>query len=141
MYIKVSPQEIAETKKQHFLEKQNLKIIESESDYRINNPVLIKQRDLVRRLKDKIIMAEAYEEYPFFSKQKCAFNISEYCEQNINHTFYQWFIYGNCCKECSRAINSFSAKVEEEPISYTRKSAWDDIEELFSMSDSKDFDI
>lgn len=130
--------EMIELKNQHFFEKQSLRGMETFVDYRINNQELTLQRDKVRRLKDKIIMAEAYDEYPYLSKTKCGFRISEGCKVNINHSFYHWMIYGNCCQECSRVISNSSTKfVDDDTVYYPKYTAWDELSTL----DSQDIDI
>lgn len=142
MYIRPTAEEVAELKRQHALEKSILRSIETVVDYKINNPELTVQRDKVRRIKDKIIMAEAFDLYPIFSKKRCAFNASEYCEEKINYSFYHWLIYGNCCRECSKFINSSPTKylLEDTPLSVVSPTRQKFLDELSTL-DAQDIDI
>jgi len=102
----------------HKEEKEALAILESTVDYKINNPILLSQRDKVRRLKDKIIYLEESKTF-VPGKYKCQFahcadgEINPKCQKTINHTLKTWVLYGNCCRSCNKILNN---EIEEELI-------------------------
>lgn len=105
MYIPLSKDELKNIKEKHTVEKQKLFDLEMSVHYRLYNPELSEQRDVVRKLKDTIIADEGWYEYKKFAKKKCMFQVNEECLKKINHTFHNYLTYGNCCQNCSRTIN------------------------------------
>lgn len=128
-YIQPTELELERLRYQHEQEKDNLIMLELISDFHINNPELHKQRSKCRKLKDKIILAEAYVMYPLLKKDYCMFPSHEYCEGSINYSFRDWVTYGNCCKICNSVVSKKAIPIDE--IIYTRnRTAWDDLELL-----------
>lgn len=99
-------------------------------EYHINNPDLNQQREKVRRIKDKLILAEAILQYPSMKKSECQFPTSEYCEIKINHSFRDWSIYGNCCKTCNYELSKKTKIIPSDNFIPKRITAWDELSTL-----------
>ena len=113
MYTQQTPIQVHDIKHLHIIEKFNLRALEERVDYHINNPELIQQRNIVRRLQDKIIQATSYDMYLTNYVPKCKFEASEYCDKTLNYSYLDWCSYGNCCRECTKYINRQTAKLHE----------------------------
>lgn len=83
--------------------------MEAIAEYKNNNPVLNKQREEVRKLHDKIVMYQAFEDYQTLKKDFCMFMAVDGCLGEIKNTFNHWFIYGNCCAVCNAHFGRASA--------------------------------
>jgi hypothetical protein len=101
-------------KQQHLIEKFNLKALDTYVPYHINNPELIAQRNRVRALQDLIIQADSYDMFVDNYRPVCKFPASEYCDVILNHTYKDWCMYGNCCRECTKVINRHAHRVTED---------------------------
>lgn len=143
-YVQPSEKEIERLKESYEEEKGVLETMEAEVEFHINNIELGVQRSKVRRIKDKLLMAASYDDFLDFNKTVCAFPVDEDCEGKIKHTFFQWFIYGNCCKSCSRKYNRNVQIMDEEPMYIFNKDhvdAWEgldilDEKEVIHMTDN-----
>ena len=103
-YKQPDEQTIKSIREQHAVEKELLTSMELVATQKQNNPVLNKQREVVRKLYDSILMYEAYKHYPVFKKDFCMFRASPDCKGELKNTFANWFMYGNCCAVCNTHV-------------------------------------
>lgn len=98
----------------HKAEKEILKNLEETVSYKINNPILMNQRDIVNRLKDKLIYLEEEKTYVPM-KRHCTLSRcivedgvrtnNPKCQKTIQHNLKSWILYGNGCRSCNKIIN------------------------------------
>ncbi len=132
-YSQPSSDEVDRMKEEHQQEKDNLRMLELIVEYHINNPDLNRQREIVRRIKDRIILSEAYFSYPLLKSYVCEFPTSEYCERKIDHSFRDWVTYGNCCKVCNQLLSRAVQLTPETQTQSIRSTAWDELAKLDEM--------
>lgn len=130
MYTQLKPNQIHDLKHLHLIEKFNLKALDESVGYHINNPELIQQRNVVRRLQEKIIQAESYDMFLDCYQPVCKFSVSEYCDKTLKYTYLEWCAYGNCCRECTKYINRQTAKLHESKTQVIRSEFMKLMEEL-----------
>ena len=129
-YRQPSDEEIILIKEEHQQEKDNLKMLELIVEYHINNPDLAKQRNIVKKLKDKLILHEAFNNYHRDYKPECMFHASEYCKGKINHNFHLWTIYGNCCLTCNKELSHAAVILINEEEHHTKSVREEILKEL-----------
>jgi len=109
-------------KQQHTLEKLTLKQLERTQDFILSNPIIINQRTIVRKLKDRVIRSESYSTYLRDYKPYCQFQADINCKGKLNHNYTTWLIHGNCCEVCTAKFNKVKLpeirEVKEEKSSY-----------------------
>lgn len=123
-------QQIHELRHEHLLEKLTLKRLGGEVTYRINNPELIQQRSVVRKLQDKIIRAESYDMYLTNYKPICTIRISECCDNKLKYSYLDWCSFGNCCRECNKEINRKTHKILENKTNVIKTQFMKEMEML-----------
>ena len=99
---------------EHAAERDILLDLELNCLYRINNPLLIAQRNKVRKLKDKIIFLEEERKYTR-TVRPCAFRkclvvdgkntYNPNCAKTVCYSLRDWISYGNCCRSCNDILN------------------------------------
>lgn len=137
-YKQPDEETIQNTRAEHEIQKDILTSMELVAEYKQNNPVLNKQREVVRKLYDTILMYEAYKHYPLLKKDFCMFQASPDCVGELKNTFSHWFMYGNCCAVCNTHVGKTSSYVlikDSPDTMYTIK------EYLMSTDDEYDTDI
>ena len=93
----------------HKGEKEKLRILEETVDYKINNPELNSQREVVNKLKDKLILIEESRTFVPMTR-KCMFSNcvngqkNPNCHKTMKYTLKQYVTFGNCCKSCNSIL-------------------------------------
>jgi hypothetical protein len=133
-----TPKQIHDIKHLHLIEKFKLKALEEIVEYRINNPELIAQRNIVRKLKDKIIESDSYNDFLANYVPECKFQASDYCDKVLTHTYIDWCAYGNCCRECTKHINRHTHKVLQDKIQVDKTNFSKIMDELSQLDMCED---
>lgn len=110
----------------HKDEKETLKVLEATEHYKIYNPVLIAQRDKVRKLKDRIIYIEEEKNYaPRIIDCKftnCVAGGNKDCQDKVFNSVKTWVLYGNCCKSCNFIMNNRAEEIEKRRLTRAERN-------------------
>lgn len=109
-YKQPTEEEIAIIRIEHAEQKTKWLEMERTAIYKENNWELNKQRETVRKLYDKILMYESFDDYSRLKKDFCMFFVNGQCAGEIKNTFNHWWIYGNCCLSCSAHMGKSAAQ-------------------------------